>query len=111
MALSPELSFCFSRTEEPTQSGVTTLEILRVTMAAFVSALNGLPHHSFTHGAESIFRLFGFISYREDNVGTTLKEISGGQLLLMVFFQCYTICLLELPGVINEECCLHPPRY
>lgn len=88
---------------KPTQSAVITLEILHVTMEAFVSALNGLPDHSFTSCAESIFRLFSFISYSAENFGTMEKEISGGQLLLIVFLQCCTICLLELSGVIDAE--------
>lgn len=107
----PNCCFIPAGQREPTQSGVITLEILHVTMEAFVSALNGLPGRSFTNCAESIFRLFGFISHCGENFGTTRKEISSGQLLLIVFFQCYTICLLELPGVINEECFLYSPRY
>lgn len=53
---------CESETPH-TQSAVITLEILRVTMEAFVSFINGLDEgHSFTDCAESIFRLFNFIS-------------------------------------------------
>ena len=49
------------RRRKRTQSAVITLEILDVTMEAFVSLLNGLPGHSFADSAESIFRLFNFI--------------------------------------------------
>lgn len=43
------LNCCFISVGErkPTQSAVITLEILDVTMEAFVSLLNGLPGHSF----------------------------------------------------------------
>lgn len=60
-------SCCFISVGErkPTQSGVITLEILDVTMEAFVSVLNGLLGHSSTDCAESIFKLFNFISCTE----------------------------------------------
>lgn len=70
------LNCCFisAGQRKPTQRAVITLEILHVTMEAFVSALNGLPDHSFTNCAESIFRLFSFISYSEENFGTMQKK-------------------------------------
>lgn len=70
------LNCCFisAGQRKPTQRPVITLEILHVTMEAFVSALNGLLDHSFTNCAESIFRLFSFISYSEENFGTMQKK-------------------------------------
>lgn len=86
-----------------TQSAVSTLEILGVTMEAFVSLLNGLPGHSYSHCTESIFRLFNFISCSEGIFGTVQKEISSGSTLLIVFLWCFTIGLHELSGIIDEE--------
>ena len=70
-----QLLFYFSgRERKPTQSAVITLEILDVTMEAFVSVLNGLPGHSFTDRAESIFRLFNFISCSEGDFWHNAKR-------------------------------------
>lgn len=98
----PRLNCCFISVGERktyTQSAVITLEILVVTMEAFVSLLNGLPGHSLraTDCAESIFRLFNFISCSSLG-GFLAKDISGGQLLLIAVLLCHTICLLELSG-------------
>lgn len=70
------LNCCFIPVGErkPTQSAVITLEILDVTMEAFVSVLNGLPGHSFTDCAESIFRLFNFISCSEGDFWHNAKR-------------------------------------
>lgn len=61
-----------------------------------------------TDCAESIFKLFNFISCsnwggRGGIPGTPHKDISGDQLLLIVFLLCRTICLLELSGIIDEQ--------
>lgn len=90
---------------KPTQSAVITLEILDVTMEAFVSVLNGLPGHSFRL-LIALNQYLGFsilLAAPRGIFGTLRKEISSGQLLLIVFLLCYTICLLELSGIIDEE--------
>lgn len=92
MVVPLELLFYFSGRAKPHTKPVITLEILDVTMEAFVSVLNGLPRHSFTDCAESIFRLFNFISCSKGGFlfyfilffGTLQNEVSGGPLLLII---------------------------
>lgn len=91
-----ELLFYVSgRAKTYTQSAVITLEILLVTMEAFVFLLNGLPGHSLgaLDCAESIFKLFPILLAAPVGVGwrgregvLLAKDISGGQLLLIVSF-------------------------
>lgn len=72
-------------------------------MEAFVSLLNGLPGHSLG----LLIALNQYLSFsillaapvgvvREG--GFLAQDISGGQLLLIAFLLCHTICLLELSG-------------
>lgn len=110
----PPPNCCFISVGErnPTQSAVITLEILDVTMEAFVSVLNGLPGHSFGL-LIALNQYLGFsillaaprgdFSFFLPFFGTAQKEISSGQQLLIVLLLCYTICLLELSGIIDEE--------
>lgn len=103
----PPLLFYFSGKERKThtQSAVITLEVLHVTMEAFVSVLNGLAGHSFTDCAESIFRLFSFISSSTGGfLAPRKRKLAVAKPLLIVFLQCYTICLLELSAVIDDLC-------
>lgn len=83
------LNSCFISVGErkPTQSAVITLEILDVTMEAFVSVLNGLPGHSFRL-LIALNQYLGFsilLAAPRGIFGTVQKEISSGQPLLIVF--------------------------
>lgn len=72
--------------EKPTQSAVITLEILDVTMEAFVSVLNGQPGHSLILIALNQYLGFSILLAAPRGIfGTARKEISSGQALLIAF--------------------------
>lgn len=102
----PRLNCCFisvgERQKKPyTQSAVITLEILVVTMEAFVSLLNGLPGHSLGL-LIALNQYLGFSVLLAAPVGGAGRGFLAKdillQLLLIAVLLCHTICLLELSG-------------
>jgi len=80
-------SCCFISEGErnPTQSAVITLEILDVTMEAFVFSSMGCPA---IHLLIALNQYLGFsilLAAPRGILGTMQKEISSGQILLIVF--------------------------
>lgn len=81
----PVVLFQWER-ENLTQSAVITVEILDVTMEAFVSVLNGLPRHSFKLIALNQYLGFSILLAAPRGIfGWARKEISSGRALLIVF--------------------------